>query len=261
MKDHAGGIQICDIKSPTFFKTTKEKLATAKFELIDIDTNQPANFTLGTPTHIQIISKSGVAMSKRFNIFLDSSDPHSKKFYPDNAAHDFTIKLPERLEFSKNWEVALKHIFISNDLFNFYSKSCWMEFFIIRSPPVPDAPTDMPDWTKFRNAVKHFHREKLVQLKRRVRTENIRLPTMEDVCLYIQNSFHKLGLKLKIGMENGRVFIEKNEILRIGPGCKHPGQDTEGWSHQVAKEWSPSLNLAMDQKIQLLPSVNMAINE
>ena len=34
---------------------------------------------------------------------------------------------------------------------------------------------------------------------------------MEDVCLYIQNSFHKLGLKLKIGMENGRVFIEKNE--------------------------------------------------
>ena len=216
VKDHADGIQICEIKSPSFFETTVEKLANAKFELIDIDTNRPANFTLGTPTHIQIVTRSDLIMSKSFNIFLDSSDPHSKSFYPYNKAHDFTIRLPERLEFNKNWEVALKHIFIGNDLFNIYSDSCWIDFQIIRTPPIAGKPTDMPDWGKhavkefmYRTGTKNF--EDVVQLKKKLRMEDIRLNTMQDVCNYLQNSFNKLGLKLEIGMENERVYIEKKE--------------------------------------------------
>ena len=220
VKDHEEGIQICEIKSPSFFTTTIEKLADAKFELIDIDTNLPANFTLGTPTHIQVISKSSPTMSQRFNIFLDSSDVYSKSFYPSNTAHDFTVRLPEHLEFSKDWEVALKHIFIGNDLFNIYNDSCWMEFKILRAPPTPGKPTDMPDWSKFRGGVKHFEKylnvpgnelEDVIQLKRKLRFEDIRLKTVQDLCLYIQQQFDKLGLKLEIGLTKGRVYIENKE--------------------------------------------------
>ena len=61
-----------------------------------------------------------------------------------------------------------------------------------------------------------------------------------------QNQFNDfIPQKQRLFSENSLLTL----VLSIGPGCKHPGQDTEGWSHQVAKEWSPSLNLAMDQKI------------
>ena len=215
VKDHDEGIQICEIKSPSFFATTIEKLADAKFELIDIDTNLPANFTLGTPTHIQVISKSSLTMSQRFNIFLDSSDTYSKRFYPSNTAHDFTVRLPERLEFSKDWEVALKHIFIGNDLFNIYKDRCWVEFRITRSPPDPDKPTDMPDWPRSRGyKYSNFPGNKVedvIQMKRKIRFEDIRLKTVQDLCLYIQHRFDKLGLKLEIGLNKGRVYIENKE--------------------------------------------------
>ena len=37
-----------------------------------------------------------------------------------NEPHDFTIKLPERLQFDKKWSITLKKIFIGNDLYNIY---------------------------------------------------------------------------------------------------------------------------------------------
>ena len=111
---------------------------------------------------------------------------------------------------------TLKHIFIGNDLFNIYSDSCWIDFQIIRTPPIAGKPTDMPDWGKhavkefmYRTGTKNF--EDVVQLKKKLRMEDIRLNTMQDVCNYLQNSFNKLGLKLEIGMENERVYIEKKE--------------------------------------------------
>jgi hypothetical protein len=72
-------------------------------------------------------------MTSRFNIFLDSSDENSKKYYPQNNSADFTIKLPERLEFDKKWEVTLKSCFVSNDLYNIYKDSCWIKVRILQS--------------------------------------------------------------------------------------------------------------------------------
>ena len=215
VKDHAGGVQICEIKSPSFFDTTVEKLANAKFELIDINTNTVANFTLGTPTHIQVVSKNKPAMSKRFNVFLDSSDEYSKKIYPKNDAHDFTIRLPERLEFNSDWEVALKHIFIGNDLFNVYRDSCWIDFQITRSTPKQGQPTDMPNWS--RRQVFNYRRTsadkyvEMITLKKKIRAENIRLNTAQDFCNYFQNQFDMIGTKLEIGLKKERIYISRKE--------------------------------------------------
>lgn len=59
---------------------------------------------------------------------LDSSDKESKKLYPQNNNMQFTIKLPERMEFHGDWKVSLKSLFIPSRLDNVYEDKCWMLF-------------------------------------------------------------------------------------------------------------------------------------
>merc|ERR1712002_506948 len=57
-------------------------------------------------------------MKKTFTIFLDSSCKKSKDLYANNNSMDFTIKLPERLVFRRNWNVVLKSLFLPNNIQN-----------------------------------------------------------------------------------------------------------------------------------------------
>ena len=96
------------------------KISNGKFQLIDINTGEGPNFAAGPPTFIHFHVSHQKTMNTRFNLFLDSSDKLSNTYFPANTPADFCIKLPERLEFNKRWEVALKNIFIGNDLFNMF---------------------------------------------------------------------------------------------------------------------------------------------
>ena len=108
-----------DITNPTFFPTTREKLSTAKFEIVDLDTNCTPEFADGTPTFITItVKQQPDRMKQPFHILLDSSCQKSKAYFPSNSNADFTIKLPKRLEFKRDWIVALKSINITNSLYN-----------------------------------------------------------------------------------------------------------------------------------------------
>ena len=44
------------------------------------------------------------------NIYASSSD--SPKIYPDNNPNDFTIELPEQINFNSKWPIALTEIYI-----------------------------------------------------------------------------------------------------------------------------------------------------
>ena len=63
-------------------------------------------------------------MKRPFTIFLDSSCPISKKLYPKNTNTDFTIELPERLNFRRDWTVTLKNFFLSNKIQNIEGGEC-----------------------------------------------------------------------------------------------------------------------------------------
>ena len=118
-----------DFKNPSFFETTKESLASAWFEIINIDTESPPNFTIASPTFIQlIVRKITPMMRKPVNVFLDSADESSKILYPENNNVEFTVKLPDILEFKNNWHVTLKSLHIPNMLFNIYENSCLWQF-------------------------------------------------------------------------------------------------------------------------------------
>ena len=120
------GVCHAEIKNPTYYKTTIERLCKSELSLIDISTNTKPFFAQGTPTYVHVILKLDPRMThKQFNIFLDSSDIESLKLYTDNNNADFTIQLPQRLEFNKNWQVCLKSIFLGNDLYNIYNDRCY----------------------------------------------------------------------------------------------------------------------------------------
>ena len=113
-------------KKPSFFNTRKELLSRAWFQIIDLNTNLPLNFSVGSPTYIQAVIKEKVSkMKKSFNIFLDSSCPKLNTLYPKNNSMEFTIELPERLSFNRNWQVTLKSLFIPNK--NLHLNDCYVK--------------------------------------------------------------------------------------------------------------------------------------
>ena len=196
VKDMTGGIQIFKVQHPTLHHTSIEKISNAEFELIDIDTGRRPNFSVGTPTFIHFHVNDQPTMSSRFNLFLDSSDDLSQAYFPTNNPADFCIKLPERLEFNKTWEIALKNIFIGNDLFNIYSRNCWFSFDII-TPKTFDANADS-----------------------RIFLDDGLFKTTKELCDHIQSIFERRELKLKISLRNKskrvKILCEEEKKGRSG---------------------------------------------
>ena len=109
-----------EFQNPTFFKTRKELLSYAHFDIVNLDTDTTKTvIPIGSPTYIQTVIQPSVPRMKRpFSIFLDSSCPISKKLYVNNANTDFSIELPERMCFRRNWTVALKTLHLPNRIKN-----------------------------------------------------------------------------------------------------------------------------------------------
>ena len=210
VKDHEGGVQIIHENNPYFFKTSLDKIANAEFELVDIKTGKAPNFSIGSPTYIQILIKNNPIMPKQFNAFLDSSDEFSKHLYPQNNPSDFTIKFPERLEFSREWEVALKNIFIGNDLYNIYKKNCWIKLNIVRrSSTLTDrvSPVDQVD---------DVYPPKKEFIEECITLEDGRYNNIIDLCDHIQRRFTRERWLIEIESKDNRVMI-KYRGERINP--------------------------------------------
>ena len=111
--------------NPSFFPTTKENLSRASFELVNLYNNSKPSFASNSNTFIQIVvRKSQKRMKKPFYVHLDSACKVSKSFFPANTATDFTIQLPNRLEFKKDWIIALKNFSLHNNIPNI--KDCYI---------------------------------------------------------------------------------------------------------------------------------------
>ena len=53
-------------------------------------------------------------MKRPFSIFIDSSDVISKTVYPKNTSMEFTVEIPERMDFRKDWHVTFCLYFYPN---------------------------------------------------------------------------------------------------------------------------------------------------
>ena len=211
-----------EYKNPSFFSTKKEQLSKASFEIINLSTGEAPNFTTATATYIQIVvRKYSHRMKRPFSIFLDSSDKHSKALYPENTNMEFTIELPERMNFRRNWHLSLKSLYIPNTIFNIYEKTCFYVYY--------EQASENQEEKKAAEFVKEGC-----------------YPTLSALIEILQSMWDAKKLPLKIKEKNGKVQIEYDNPLlpgwtdgsnplrqlRFGPNLAH----ILGFRFTVAKE-------------------------
>ena len=246
VKDCEEGVQVFDVKNPSFFKSTPHKVCHAEFELIDVETGKVPNFSIGLPTYIQVLAKNSSTMSKRFNLFLDSSDLVSKKFYPANTPADFRVKLPERLEFNRQWEVTMKSIFFGNDFFNIYKHSCWIELEVA----VKD--------NKIQRGIESAQTHRDIML---IELEDGKFSTIEDLCFHINTLLKKRQKKVRFDVINGKIRIKRQPIktplkdykLKISPYLSN----ILGLDRTSIKEVEISLTVKKMFSAAYIPNINV----
>ena len=181
-----------EFQNPPFFKTRKELLSQAQFNIFDLDSSRNNQTpSIGSPTYIHTIVQAAPKRMKRpFTIFLDSSCPISKQLYPDNTNTDFIIELPERLNFRRHWTVTLKTLFLSNKIQNI--EDCHVQYRMIN-------PTDF------------IVRQKAFTLK------NGNYGTLSSFIHEIAEEFKRTSMPFIISeVENGKVKIKIKGKVKKG---------------------------------------------
>jgi len=181
-----------EFQNPPFFKTRKELLSQAQFNIFDLDSSRNNQTpSIGSPTYIHTIVQAAPKRMKRpFTIFLDSSCPISKQLYPDNTNTDFIIELPERLNFRRHWTVTLKTLFLSNKIQNI--EECHVQYRMIN-------PTDF------------IVRQKAFTLK------NGNYGTLSSFIHEIAEEFKRTSMPFIISeVENGKVKIKIKGKVKKG---------------------------------------------
>ena len=238
VRDCEEGVQIYEVKTPSFLESRLEKISNAKFELIDIETGKVPNFSIGTPTYIHLQAADKSRMSQKFNIFLDSSDSKSKEYFPNNTSADFTIRLPERLEFSKQWEVTLRNIFLGNDMFNIYRDSCWLKVNMVKTVGFVDLSTpsnmDIDD--------------QVAMNEKHISMADGRFSSVERLSEYIDERFKEEDIKLNIKLENGIIQLE----------CYEPVEHTTSLAKYVLKFYTLTVSPFLSNILGLDTSSNTA---
>ena len=112
------GIQQFEFENPTFFPTNQNRLSRAKFEIVDLETHLTPDFSIGSPTFIEVVVKTQLKRMKTpFQLLLDSSCTESFKRFPSNTNMEFCVQLPKRMEFQKDWMLCLKSIQFCNEFY------------------------------------------------------------------------------------------------------------------------------------------------
>ena len=172
-------------KNLNFVSTTKEQLSRAHFELIDLKTNKAPNSTSGSPTYIQcVILENNSRMKRPFSIFIDSSDAISKNVHPKNRSMEFTVELPERMDFRKDWYITLKTLSLPKKFFNVYSKSCFFSY-----------------------SQRGYKKSNLM-----MKIESGYYPTLSSIANIIQLKFDEEDIPLYIYEENNKVVLKNNSL-------------------------------------------------
>ena len=218
-----------DFKNPAFFKTSKEKLSNANFEIVNFITEEQPYFGIGSPTYVHCIVRviENSNMKQPFNVLLDSNCAESKILFPQNTATDFKIKLAERISFNRNWKVSLQSLFLSNKLFNIsgekFNFQCEEKIKhddydkVKRFYNLKDGAA-FPKWEKCSSAFKKKTSKRKPTLfltcKKGAEITAGCYTKIEELVEVIQDDWEKNYFNLTIKVENQRVKIEnKNKEL------------------------------------------------
>ena len=112
-----------------YFNTNKEKLVSAKFEIVDLTSNRTFDLIdhSSEPTVVKIVVQQEKMTS--FPILLESNDSQSLQFYSQNDNMNFTICLPERQELQgENWGVTCKGVQTTASIWNIQDATFFLDY-------------------------------------------------------------------------------------------------------------------------------------
>ena len=123
----------------------------------------------------------------------------------------FTTKLPERMEFRRNWEISMQGLFIPSKLNNIYEDTCWFE----------TAEVNEKDTNFFREKNRTIFTTTKYERIRRYNIKSGYYPTP----LALKEAIQKTLKNFKITMKNEKFLIEatttkqksKTRLLVISP--------------------------------------------
>ena len=128
-----------------YFSTTKEHLSRAKFEIINLETNELFGEidNSSSPTLIEIAVKPKTMSS--FSMILESGDEKSRNIFNKNTNMNFTTQLPERLELQgETWSVICKGAQITGSLYNIQDNSFSLKYLQYFSNDKDSGSTSIP---------------------------------------------------------------------------------------------------------------------
>ena len=216
-----------NFKNPLYFKTSKERLSKANFEIVDFSTEEQPYFGIGSPTYIHCLVRGNenFNMKQPFNVLLDSNCAESKKLFPQNTATDFKIKLAERISFNRNWKVSLQSLFLSNKLFNIsgemFNFKCEEKIKLDNYEKVKqyykmEKKDGFPQWEKCSDNMKERsgNASPILTCKKGVEITSGCYSTIEELIEVIQADWEKNHFNLTIKVVDQRIKIEnKNKEL------------------------------------------------
>ena len=225
------GIVQVNFKNPVYFKTSKEKLSNANFEIVDFTTEEQPYFGIGSPTYIHCLVR-GIetsTMKQPFNVLLDSNCAESKKLFPQNTATDFKIKLAERISFNRNWMVSLQSLFLSNKLFNIsgemFNFKCEEKIKLddyekVKQHYKMEKKDGFPQWERCSANMKENRLGKsspFLNCKKEVEITSGCYTTIDELIEVIQADWEKNNFNLTIKVIDQRIKIENqnNELFDI----------------------------------------------
>ena len=215
-----------NFKNPVYFKTSKERLSNANFEIVDFTTEEQPYFGIGSPTYIHCLVRGieSSNMKQPFNVLLDSNCAESKKLFPQNTATDFKIKLAERISFNRNWKVSLQSLFLSNKLFNIsgemFNFKCEEKIKLDDYEKVKKhynltKEDEFPEWEECTQSIEKD--TTFLTCKKGVEITSGCYSTVEELIDVIQADWEKNNFNLKIKVVDERIKIENrnSELFEI----------------------------------------------
>ncbi len=215
-----------NFKNPAYFKTSKERLSYANFEIVDFTTEEQPYFGIGSPTYIHCLVRGieSSNMKQPFNVLLDSNCAESKKLFPQNTATDFKIKLAERISFNRNWKISLQSLFLSNKLFNIsgemFNFKCEEKIKLDDYEKVKKhynlkKEDEFPEWDQCTHSIEKD--TTVLTCKKGVEITSGCYSTVEELIDVIQADWEKNNFNLKIKVVDERIKIENrnSELFEI----------------------------------------------
>ena len=226
-----------------YFATSLESLASAKFEIINLATNQLFTEIDGSqdPTFIEIAVKSKKMTT--VPVLLQSEDEVSKSIYSNNHNMNFTSTLPMRLELQgETWSVITKGVQLTGALFNIQDQTFnveYTQYFTEKTNIVEDGQTLNQQVINYQQYFHYDGDNDMIDMDT-VKIREFTLPdrfysSRQNIITEINTGLTNQGIEVQFEIQGGKTILQSTFIFDDEKYLKHRSSAILSISSELAE--------------------------